>query len=126
MVDTIFILDSIYADIDVEMSSFCVGDTAEINISIPAGYQIEWFSFAVLSLNPDSLHVLAAPTTSTDYIVRVNAYGSGCPDLFDTISVNIIQPPIVTLPDTLNICEGSYGTPTGSISVGAGLTPTYS
>lgn len=97
VLDTIFILDSLYLQPNIVETTICYGKSAQIDLFQHPDATVEWSHTNYLSPNPDWNHVQATPPVTTTYYVHTNIYGSGCPGKTDTITVNVQPSPNVKI-----------------------------
>ncbi|MBX9448185.1 MAG: choice-of-anchor L domain-containing protein [Taibaiella sp.] len=106
IVDTLYIYDSLYTNFSTTDTVICNGSEVQVSVDTDPGFDIEWSASSSLSEDPDAYHVILSPTTSTEYYVSVSVYGSGCDAFTDTVTVDVVHIPALTMADSLELCIG--------------------
>lgn len=95
--DTIFIYDSLYVEASVQDTAVCLGETVNISINTHTYFDFSWSMLDDLTYAPDAYNVSITPSKDLEYVVSVNVIGSGCESVTDSIYINVIPKPNVTL-----------------------------
>ena len=106
-------------------TTLCRGNSFMIRVSGPSGPTYSWLPAAGLS-NASVMEPVASPSVTTTYILSATWPGSGCPDVSDSVKINVIDAIIHLLnPDTILCCGSSINIDvTGSPSLAYSWTPT--
>jgi len=80
-------------------SYVCNGGT--IQLSVSGGNSYAWFPEETLN-DPTSATPIASPTETTTYYVTIS-FDEGC-DIIDSVTIEVIHPPILNIDQTMKVC----------------------